>query len=282
MLKPPQFQHLDRGRDPSKALNTQRLDFHELFGSTVRFFRNQNCTCIRQLLHSICEMHIRACGVIGLVNSVFYGLYYDFTGVNAYPDSQVGIADAFDSLLHCQRRKAAPNGVILMRLRRAKQGHDPVALRLVDHPLVTNNGFIHQIENGLQTAHSQFRITQTVDKPGRVADVGKENGETLPLATFGVQRFQHMMPGLIGCLCSRLLQRGTASAAKASGRSVEVATGTALKPESGPAAFAILIRRLILATATQTLHRWPQKAWLHLGVVISRCRDEFYIALQPG
>ena len=84
--------------------------------------------CVSQLLHAIGEVHICARGIIGLVNSVLYRLNNDFAGMNANADLQIRIAEASDPILHCQRREAATDCVILMRLRGAKQRHDPVAL----------------------------------------------------------------------------------------------------------------------------------------------------------
>jgi len=111
-------------------------------------------------------VHICACGIVGLVNSVLYSLNNNLTGVNANANLQIRIAEAGYPILHCQRREAATHCVVLMRLWGTKYCHDPVALRFVDDALVTNNGFIHEIENGLQTSHSQFGIAQTINKAG--------------------------------------------------------------------------------------------------------------------
>ena len=63
-----------------------------------------------------------------------------------------------------------------------------------------------------------------------------------------------MLPGLIGCLCR--CQRGAALAAKAAGWSVKETTRAALDAQGRATSLAILIGCLVLATATQTLHRW--------------------------
>ena len=84
--------------------------------------------CVSHLLQPICQMHIRARGIIGLVNSVLYRLNNNFAGVNANTDLQIGIAEACNGILHRQRCEAAPNCVVLMRLWGSKESHHPVAL----------------------------------------------------------------------------------------------------------------------------------------------------------
>jgi len=118
------------------------------------------------LLEAICEVHIYACCIIGLVNSVLYRLNNNFACMNANANLQIRIPEALRSILHRQCREAATNCVIFMRLGRAKQRHDAVALRFVDDAIVTNNSFIHEIENGLQASHSPFGIAQTINEAG--------------------------------------------------------------------------------------------------------------------
>src|SRR5271169_2548718 len=92
-----------------------------------------------------------------------------------------------------------------------------------------------------------------------------------------------MLPRLIGCLFGRL-QGSAASPAKASCRPVKMATGAALNSEGSPASFAILIGRLILATATQTLHQSPLKSQRSLTAskrFIPLSADQFY-AVSPA
>ena len=109
-------------------------------------------------------MHICARGIIGLVYSVFYRLNDDLARMDANSDLQIWIAKTRYPILHCQRRQTATHCVILMRLRGTEQCHDPVALRLVDDALITNNRFVHEVENRLQTSHPQFRVAQTIKK----------------------------------------------------------------------------------------------------------------------
>ena len=107
-------------------------------------------------------MHICPCGIIGLVNAVLYRLNDNLAGMNANPDLQIRIVEACDPILHSKRREAAANSVILMRLGGAKQRHDAVALRFVDDAVITNNGFIHEVENWPQALHTRFGIAQAI------------------------------------------------------------------------------------------------------------------------
>ena len=149
------------------------FNFNELLGSNVSLFRNQNRTCISQLLHAMCEVHVCAGGIIGLVNSVLYGLNNYLAGMNANSDLQIRIAEASYPILHRQGCEAGANGVIFMGLRCTEQSHDPIALRFVDDALVAHDGFIHEVENRLQTPHPQFWIAHTVNDASRVANVRK-------------------------------------------------------------------------------------------------------------
>ena len=105
---------------------------------------------------------------------MLYRLNNNFTGMNANSDLQIRIAEAC-AIPSCiaKRREAATNRVILMRLWGAKQRHDSVALRFVDDAVVTNNRFIHEVQNGLQASHAQFGIAQAINKAGRIPNVRK-------------------------------------------------------------------------------------------------------------
>jgi hypothetical protein len=192
-----------------------------------------------------------------LVYFVFYRLNDNFACVNAHPDLQIWIIQAGHSVLHCKGRQAAADGMILMWLRSTKDRHHPVALRLVDDALISGDRFSHEIQNGLETPHSGFGIAQTIDKLGGVANVRKQNSKSFTLSTFGVQRFQYLLPRLIWYFCGYCLQSSTATPTKACRRSVQVPAGAALNSESGPTPLAKIIGGLILMTATQTFHDGP-------------------------
>ena len=118
---------------------------------------------------------------------------------------------------------------------------------------------MHDIENGLQSLQAQFRIAETINEAGRIADIRKQNGKSFALTTFCMKRPEDMLPGLIGCPSGCRLQRSAALTAEAAGWSVKMTTCAALNSQGCPTSLAILIGYLVLATATQTLHRWPLK-----------------------
>jgi len=88
--------------------------------------------------------------------------------------------------------------MILMWLWSAKDRHHSVALRLVDDALVSTHGLFHEIQNGSKPPHSYFGVTQTVDQSSGIADVRKENCQSLPLAPFLMERVRDVLPELIG------------------------------------------------------------------------------------
>ena len=78
--------------------------------------------------------------------------------------------------------------MILVRLRRAEQRHDAVALNLVDDAVVAMNGILHEVEHRLQAPHRQFRIAKTIDQARRISDIRKQQRLGFALAAFGAQR----------------------------------------------------------------------------------------------
>ena len=199
-------------------------------------------------------MNIGARGIIGLVETVLDRLNDDLAGVNTDTNLQIRIADPLDALLHGQGGEATANGVILVRLRRAEQRHDAIALRFVDDAVVAKHGLIHEVEDGLQPPQAEFGIAQAVDQSGRIANVRKQYGQALALAALGVERLENVLAGRVSLSCDGLTQPGAAVSAEPARCSVKVSTGLACDPERGATPFAILVSRLVLTTAAQTLH----------------------------
>ncbi|MGY4253150.1 hypothetical protein ACVI1L_000218 [Bradyrhizobium sp. USDA 4516] len=216
MLKAPQPEHLDGSREPPNGLLSKRLHLHELLRDSVGFPRDQNGAGLGKVLQSTGEVHVRARGIIGLIDAVLDGLEDDLTGVDADADLHIDVMQALDVILHRQRRETAPNGVILMRLRGAEHRHDAVALGLVDDAAVAVNRLVHQVEHRLQAPHAQFGISEAIDDARRVADISEKDREALPLPALGMQAPQRMLvrrlnPGRV----NRRRQRSAALSAKA-------------------------------------------------------------------
>src|SRR5262249_42506188 len=153
-----------------------------------------------------------------------------------------------------------------------------------DDAFVPGHGFSHDIENRLEPSHSQLGITQAVDKTCRIADVREQDCQSLTLSAFGAQGSQNLLPRRIDGLRSGWFQGSTASTEEACRGSIEVMTGTTLNSESSPAALAIFVGRLILPTATQTLHQWPRpsipRGLQLISVLKNLFTNQFYAALQ--
>ena len=109
-------------------------------------------------------MNIRTGRVKSLIEAVLYCLNHNLTGVNPYADLEIGVIEALHSVLHSKRSEAPTYRVIFMRLWRPKKRHNPIALGFVDDPLVTNNGFVHQLKDRLKPLHAKLWVTQTVDQ----------------------------------------------------------------------------------------------------------------------
>jgi len=60
------------------------------------------------------------------------------------------VAVPFHALLHPQRRIAGAHCVVLVRERRAEEGHDPIAHHLVHRALVAVDGLHHVLEDGIE------------------------------------------------------------------------------------------------------------------------------------
>src|SRR5581483_320958 len=201
-------------------------------------------------------MHIGAGGIIGLVKAMLDRLDDDLAGMHPDADLQIRIVDPLDAVLHGDSGKATAHGVIFVRLRRAEQRHDAVALRLVDDAVIAEHGFVHELEDGLQPLHAEFGITEGVHQSGRVADVRKQYRQTLALSALGGERLEDILPGRLSLPCDGLTQHAAAMPAKPTRWSVEVAAGLACEPESRATRFTVLVSRFVLTTAMQTLHRW--------------------------
>ena len=61
-------------------------------------------------------------------------------------------------LLHLQRGVGGANRIVLVRKRRAEQGHDAVALHPVDRTLVAMDGIDHRIQRRAQPQVGVFRV----------------------------------------------------------------------------------------------------------------------------
>ena len=97
-----QPERFHRRRDTADGLHAERHDFHKLFGAGIGIFGNENAAVIRHLFHAVREVHVWTSGVVGLVNSVFYRLNDDFTGMKADANLQIRVSESCNRILHGQ------------------------------------------------------------------------------------------------------------------------------------------------------------------------------------
>ena len=68
--------------------------------------------------------------------------------------------------------------MVLVRQRRAEQGHDPVAHHLVDRALVAMDGLHHPLEHGVEQLARLLGVP-VGQELHRALEVGKQNGDLL-------------------------------------------------------------------------------------------------------
>jgi hypothetical protein len=89
--------------------------------------------------------------------------------------------EAAHRFLDIERRIAGPHRVILVRDRRAKDRHDPVARRMGDGALVAVNRVDHAVDRRIEEPVRLLRV-EIADERGRVRDVGEQGRRDLALA----------------------------------------------------------------------------------------------------
>jgi len=104
-------------------------------------------------------------------------------GRDAVPGSRL-VGVRADRLLHCQRRVAGPDGVVLVRDGGAEHRHQPIAHQPADRSLVPVDGVHHQASHTVEERLCLFRIA-ALDQLRRSNDVGEQDRDLLPLACEG-------------------------------------------------------------------------------------------------
>jgi hypothetical protein len=124
------------------------------------------------------------------VQIVTNGPHHDLSGVEADADLHFDtmraahlLAVAADGLLHGQRRITGADGVILMRNRRPKQGHNAITHDLVHGAFVAVHGRHHALQHRVEELARLLRVTVGKQLHGAF-EVGKEHRDLL---TFAIQ-----------------------------------------------------------------------------------------------
>ena len=88
--------------------------------------------------------------------------------------------------LHGQRRIAGAQGVVLMRNRGAKQGHNAVAQHLVHRAFEAVHGVHHDVDSGINELLGGLGV-EVFDQFGGIFDVGKQHRHLLAFAFQGAR-----------------------------------------------------------------------------------------------
>ena len=174
---------------PLHRHEAQRLHLDVALGERQRIGRDDNRAGIGELLHPRGQVRRLADGRVVHVEVAAKGAHDDVPGVQSNADlDDVRASHLFrillHALLHPQRRVAGAYGVILVRDRRAEEGHDPVAHHLIDRALVAVYRLHHVLENGVEELPRLLRVTVR-EQLHRALEVGEQDRHLLALTFQG-------------------------------------------------------------------------------------------------
>ena len=188
---PDQLKRLHRRCQALDRHGPQGIDAHQALHQPPGGGGEQDGPRGGELFHARRQVRVLAHRRVVHVQIVANGPHHHLAGVQ--PDAQlqhhalrpahlVGVGP--DGALQGQRRIAGAQGVVLVGNGGAKQGHNAIAEHLIDGALKAVHGLHHQADGGVQELLGRFRI-QALDEPGRVLDVGKEDGDLFAFAFQG-------------------------------------------------------------------------------------------------
>jgi hypothetical protein len=151
------------------------------------------------------------------VEIVANGPHHDLAGVEANPDLHLAtmhtahrFAVAADRVLHGECGIASPDGVVFMRNRRPKQGHNAIAHNLVHSAFVAMHGRHHALQHGIEELARLLRVAVGHQLHGAFK-VRKQHRDLLALAFEGssdVEDFLGQMCGNVGARRTPQVRRG--------------------------------------------------------------------------
>ena len=149
-----QLAHLHGRGQPLDGHRAQGGDLHPPLRQPQGVGRQPNAPGGRQLFHAGRQVRGLADGGVVHVQVVANGPHHDLPGVEADADLHLDpmraahlFAVAADGLLHGQCRIAGPHGMVFMRNRRPKQGHNAIAHDLVHGAFVAVHGRHHALQH---------------------------------------------------------------------------------------------------------------------------------------
>ena len=119
------------------------------------------------------------------------GAHHHLAGVEPDPDlhrQPLGVpyllGIALHDRLHGERRIAGPHGMVLMRHRRAKQGHNAIAHHLVHGAFIAVHGLHHVLQDRVEELAGLLRVA-VGEQLHRAFEVSKQHRDLLALACQG-------------------------------------------------------------------------------------------------
>jgi hypothetical protein len=202
--RPRHLVDLHRFREPLHRHGAKRFHRDVALGQSQRPGRDHDRTGIGDLLHPRGQVRRLADRGVVHVQIASDGTHDDLTGVESDSDLNVHavsvarvISVSLHRLLHPQRRIARPHGVILVRERRAKQRHDPIAHHLVHRALVAVNGLHHAFQHGVKEFTGLLGIA-VGEQLHRALQIGEEDRDLLALAFQGRLGRQDLLGEVLG------------------------------------------------------------------------------------
>ena len=193
---PDQLEGLERVGEALDQQGPRRLHGDVALHELQRLAGEQGAARLRELLHARGEVRgLPDRGVVH-VQIAADGAYHDLARVDPdpYAHRHRQARDpghvAPDRVLHPQRRVAGAKRVILVRQRRAEEGHDPVAQDLVDGALVVVDRLHQGFEDRVEDLPRFLRIPVGQELE-RALQIGEEHGDLLALAPERLAHAQH-------------------------------------------------------------------------------------------
>src|ERR1700688_1424316 len=180
------------------------------------------------------------------------------------PQNLVGISR--DGLLHPERRITSAHGMILVRERRAEEGHNPVALNIAHGALVAVDCLKHAFEHRIEELLRVFGVAVS-KQLHRTLDIGEQYGDLFPLTLGGYPGGEDLIDKMLGCVTlwrskagivrDTLQGMATLGAELGCGRHFVSTIGTGLSQWSGTL-LAELRLNSVLVPALRTFHYRPR------------------------
>ena len=201
---PGELVDLDRGGQALHGHGAQWGHLHEAFGEREGVGRQEDRARIGELLHPRREVGGLADGRVvhaevgpDRPNDHLAGIQ-----AHAYADRDAVLSpDALGvplhRLLHAERGVAGADGVVLVRQRRAEEGHDAIAHHLVHRPLVAVDGRHHVLDDGIEELARLLGVAIGEELHGAL-EVGEEDGDLLALAFQGGLRGEDLLGQVLG------------------------------------------------------------------------------------